>query len=106
PLHNPANLAGIRAAKAVFGRVPHVAVFDTAFHAQLPAHAYIYAVPYDLYLKRGIRRYGFHGPSHQFMALSAAEYLHTSLSQLKLITCHLGGGASVCAIDGGVSVET
>lgn len=106
PLHNPVNLAGIRAAREIFPDVPHVAVFDTAFHAQLPPHAYNYAIPHELYLQRGIRRYGFHGPSHQFMALSAAEHLQTDLSKLKLVTCHLGGGASVCAIDGGVSVET
>ncbi len=106
PLHNPANLAGIRAAKAVFSGAPHVAVFDTAFHAELPAHAFTYAVPYELYLQKGVRRYGFHGPSHQFMALSAAEHLRTDVSRLKLVTCHLGGGASVCAIDGGVSVDT
>lgn len=106
PLHNPANLAGIRAAREVFPAVPHVAVFDTAFHAQLPAHAYTYAVPHELYLHKGVRRYGFHGPSHQYMALSAAEYLQTDVSRLKLITCHLGGGASVAAIDDGISVET
>jgi len=106
PLHNPVNLAGIRAAKEVFPSVPHVAVFDTAFHAQLPPHAYTYAIPHELYLQKGVRRYGFHGPSHQFMALSAAEHLQTDLSKLKLITCHLGGGASVTAIDGGISVET
>ncbi|MDX2088722.1 MAG: acetate/propionate family kinase [Kofleriaceae bacterium] len=106
PLHNPVALAGIRAARQVFPDVPHVAVFDTAFHAQLPPHAYTYAVPHELYLQKGVRRYGFHGPSHQFMALSAAEYLRTDLSRLKLITCHLGGGASVAAIDGGISVET
>src|SRR5690606_22192037 len=91
---------------AVFANVPHVAVFDTAFHAQLPPHAFTYGLPHELYLQKGVRRYGFHGPSHQFMALSAAEHLRTDLSRLKLITCHLGGGASVCAIDGGVSVET
>lgn len=106
PLHNPVNAAGIRAAREVFPDLPHVAVFDTAFHAQLPAAAYTYAVPHELYLQRGVRRYGFHGPSHQFMALSAAEHLQTDLAKLKLITCHLGGGASVAAIDGGVSVET
>lgn len=106
PLHNPVNLAGIRAAREVFPAIPHVAVFDTAFHAQLPAHAYTYAVPHELYLQKGVRRYGFHGPSHQFMALSAAEHLKTDLSRLKLVTCHLGGGASVAAVDGGVSVET
>lgn len=106
PLHNPVNGAGIRAAREVFPNIPHVAVFDTAFHAQLPPHAYTYAIPHELYLQKGVRRYGFHGPSHQFMALSAAEHLKTDLSQLKLVTCHLGGGASVAAIDGGVSVET
>jgi acetate kinase len=106
PLHNPVNLAGIRAAREVFPDVPHVAVFDTAFHAQLPPHAYTYAVPHELYLQKGVRRYGFHGPSHQFMALSAAEHLKTDPSCLKLITCHLGGGASVAAIECGVSVET
>ncbi|MBL0212301.1 MAG: acetate/propionate family kinase [Myxococcales bacterium] len=106
PLHNPVNAAGIRAAREVFPNVPHVAVFDTAFHAQLPPHAFTYAVPQELYTKRGVRRYGFHGPSHQFMALSAAEHLKTDLSRLKLVTCHLGGGASIAAIDGGVSVET
>jgi acetate kinase len=106
PLHNPVNLAGIRAARQVFPDIPHVAVFDTAFHAQLPPHAYTYAIPHELYLHQGVRRYGFHGPSHQFMALSAAEHLQTDLSRLKLVTCHLGGGASVAAIDGGISIET
>jgi acetate kinase len=106
PLHNPVNLAGIRAARAVFPSVPHVAVFDTAFHAQLPAPSFTYGVPYELYLEKGIRRYGFHGPSHQYMALSAAEHLRTDLSRLKLVTCHLGGGCSVSAIEGGVSIDT
>ncbi|MBA3460431.1 MAG: acetate/propionate family kinase [Deltaproteobacteria bacterium] len=106
PLHNPVNAAGIRAAQQVFPGVPHVAVFDTAFHAQLPPHVFTYALPHELYTKQGVRRYGFHGPSHQFMALSAAEHLKTDLSRLKLVTCHLGGGASVSAIDGGISVET
>jgi acetate kinase len=106
PLHNPVNLAGIRAARELFPSIPHVAVFDTAFHAQLPPHSYTYAIPHELYLQKGVRRYGFHGPSHQFMALSAAEHLRTDLSRLKLVTCHLGGGASVAAIDAGISVET
>ncbi len=106
PIHNPANLAGIEAAQAVLPNAAHVAVFDTAFHGELPAHSYVYAVPYELYLERGVRRYGFHGPSHQYMAHSAAEFLKTDLSRLKLITCHLGGGASVCAIDAGKSVDT
>jgi len=106
PLHNPVNAAGIRAAQKVFPGVPQIAVFDTAFHAQLAPAAYTYAVPHALYLEKGVRRYGFHGPSHQFMALSAAEHLKTDASRLKLVTCHLGGGASVAAIEGGVSVDT
>lgn len=106
PLHNPANLVGIRAARDVFPDVPHVAVFDTAFHAAMPERSYVYGLPYELYLERGIRRYGFHGPSHQFMAACAAEHLGTDPSRLRLVTCHLGGGASVAAIDGGVSVDT
>jgi len=106
PIHNPVNLAGVRAAREVFPTVPHVAVFDTAFHASMPDEAFVYGLPYELYLERGIRRYGFHGPSHQFMAACAAELLDTDASRLRLITCHLGGGASVCAIDRGVSVDT
>jgi acetate kinase len=106
PIHNLANLAGIEAAEAALPKATHVAVFDTAFHGELPPHSFVYAVPYELYLERGVRRYGFHGPSHQFMAASASEFLKTDLSRLKLITCHLGGGASVCAIDGGRSVDT
>jgi acetate kinase len=106
PLHNPANLAGIEAAEEAFPGVPQVAVFDTAFHATMPPGAFTYGLPYELYLSQGVRRYGFHGPSHQYMALSAAEHLRTDLSRLKLVTCHLGGGASVCAIDGGESVDT
>jgi len=105
PLHNPANLAGIRAARAVFD-VPQIAVFDTAFHAQMPEHSFLYGVPYELYAKHGFRRYGFHGPSHQYMAACAAEHLRTELSHLRLVTCHLGGGASITAIDGGISVDT
>jgi acetate kinase len=106
PLHNPQNLAGIDAAQHVLPEATHVAVFDTAFHAELPRHAFVYALPYELYLERGIRRYGFHGPSHQYMAACASEFLRTDRSRLKLVTCHLGGGASVCAIDGGLSVDT
>ncbi len=106
PLHNPANLAGIDAAQAVLPEVPHVAVFDTAFHADLPPRAFVYAVPYELYLERGVRRYGFHGPSHQYMALCASEFLKTDASRLRLVTCHLGGGASVAAIENGASVDT
>jgi len=105
PLHNPINLAGIRAAQDAFPGLPQVAVFDTAFHGAMPAHAYVYAVPYELYLERGVRRYGFHGPSHQYMAACAAEHLGIELTRLRLVTCHLGGGCSVAAIDGGVSVD-
>src|SRR5688572_14789551 len=81
PIHNPANLLGVRAAKEAFGSVPHVAVFDTAFHANMPESAFIYALPYEMYLEKGVRRYGFHGPSHHFMAASAAEYLRTDLAR-------------------------
>ena len=106
PLHNPLNLIGIRAARATFPDLPHVAVFDTAFHAEMPEHAFIYGLPYDLYLTHGIRRYGFHGPSHQYMAACAADLLRTDVSRLRLVTCHLGGGASIAAIAGGVSIDT
>ncbi len=105
PLHNPANLAGIRAARAVFD-VPQVAVFDTAFHAAMPEHAFMYGVPYELYAQQGVRRYGFHGPSHQYMTACAAEHLRADGARLRLVTCHLGGGASIAAIDGGVSIDT
>jgi acetate kinase len=106
PIHNPANLMGIHAAKQAYPDIPHVAVFDTAFHANMPEAAFVYALPYELYLEKGVRRYGFHGPSHQYMAASAAEFLKTSLSRLRLVTCHLGGGCSVAAIDGGISIDT
>jgi acetate kinase len=106
PLHNPVNLLGIRAARACVPDVPHVAVFDTAFHAHMPEHAFVYGLPRALYLEHGIRRYGFHGPSHQYMAACAAEALGVAQARLRLVTCHLGGGASVAAIDGGVSVDT
>ena len=106
PLHNPANLAGIRAVRARFPSLPQVAVFDTAFHAHMPAHAYRYGIPEALYLEHGIRRYGFHGPSHQYMMACAAEQLRTDAAMLRLVTCHLGGGASIAAIDHGVSVDT
>ena len=86
PLHNPANLAGIEAAQAVLPAATHVAIFDTAFHADLPPHAYLYGIPHELYVERGLRRYGFHGPSHQYMAASASEFLKTDPSRLKLIT--------------------
>jgi acetate kinase len=106
PLHNPPAIVGIAAARAAVPDVPHVAVFDTAFHAELPPAAFTYALPQELYLERGVRRYGFHGPSHQYMALAAAEHLGTRVDRLRLVTCHLGGGASVSAIEDGHSVDT
>ncbi|MCL2842988.1 MAG: acetate kinase [Oscillospiraceae bacterium] len=107
PLHNPANITGITACQAVLGNnVPQVAVFDTAFHQTMPRHAYTYAIPYDYYEKHKIRRYGFHGTSHRYVADRAAEMLGRPLEELKLISCHMGNGSSVCAIDGGKSVDT
>jgi acetate kinase len=106
PLHNPANLAGIRAARAALPDVPHVAVFDTAFHTSMPAAAYTYAIDRDVALANGIRRYGFHGTSHEFVAHRAAELLGRPLSELKLIVLHLGNGSSATAIDGGRSIDT
>lgn len=106
PLHNPHNLEGIVSCEKLLPGVPQVAVFDTAFHHTLPEHAYLYGLPYGLYTKLGIRRYGFHGTSHRFVAQRAAEILNQRLEDLKLITCHLGNGASVAAIDGGKSVDT
>lgn len=106
PLHNPANLAGIVAARAVFPDVPHVAVFDTAFHQTLPPAAYTYAIDAGLAREHRVRRYGFHGTSHQFVSESAAAFLGRDLGELTQIVFHLGNGASVTAIDGGRSVET
>ncbi|MCX7167852.1 MAG: acetate/propionate family kinase [Rhodocyclales bacterium] len=106
PLHNPHNLEGIREAMKFFPEVPHVAVFDTAFHQTLPTYAYLYGLPYDWYKKEGIRRYGFHGTSHRFVSLKAAEVLKRPLGELEIISCHLGVGASICAIDHGRSVDT
>jgi len=106
PLHNPANLAGIVAAKAAFPDVPHVAVFDTAFHQTLPAAAYTYAIDAELAASHRVRRYGFHGTSHKFVSEEAAAFVGRPLGQLKQIVFHLGNGASVTAIDGGRSVDT
>ena len=106
PLHNPANLAGIRAARALLPDAVHVAVFDTAFHGTLPSRARAYALPWALSQKHGLRRYGFHGPSHQWVARRAADFLDEDLRDLRVITCHLGNGASVTAIEYGRSVET
>ncbi|MDA8019431.1 MAG: acetate/propionate family kinase [Thermoanaerobaculia bacterium] len=106
PLHNPANLAGIRLAREALPSLPHVAIFDTAFHRRLPRRAIHYALDLDLAQRLGIRRYGFHGPSHSYVARRAAEYLERDLEDLRLITLHLGNGASACAIELGASVET
>lgn len=106
PLHNPANAEGIRVALALFPAIPQVAVFDTAFHQSMPPKAYRYAVPELWYRDFGIRRYGFHGTSHRYVAGKAAGLLQRPLAELNLITLHLGNGASVCAIAGGVCVDT
>ena len=106
PLHNPANLAGIRAAMTVLPDVPHVAVFDTAFHQSMPPEAYTYAIDRALADRYGVRKYGFHGTSHQFVAGQAAGVLGRPLEELKLIVLHLGNGASVTAVDGGRSIDT
>jgi len=106
PLHNPPNLMGINACEQILPNVPMVAVFDTAFHQTMPKASYIYALPYEFYEKYGIRRYGFHGTSHKFVSDRAAKMLGKPLSELKLVSCHLGNGASVTAIDGGKSLDT
>ncbi len=106
PLHNPPAIAGIRAAQAVLPEVPHVAVFDTAFFATLPAEAYTYAIDTAVAEKFGIRKYGFHGTSHSYVSRKAAEYLGRPIEDTKIIVCHLGNGASISAVDGGVAVDT
>lgn len=106
PLHNPENLRGIQSAQSLFPKLPHVAVFDTAFHQTLPAKAFHYAIPFELYQRFQIRRYGFHGSSHRFVAHAAAEVLGRPLSELQLVTAHLGNGCSTSAILHGKSVET
>ena len=107
PLHNPANIIGINACKAVLGdKVPQVAVFDTAFHQTMPAKAYIYPIPYEYYEKDKIRRYGFHGTSHRYVSKRCAEILGKDPSELKIVSCHLGNGSSLAAVDGGKSVDT
>ena len=106
PLHNPAHLVGIKAAQHAFPGLPNVAVFDTAFHQTMPEHAYLYALPYQMYKQNGIRRYGMHGTSHYYISLQAAEALGKPVSKLNIINCHLGNGGSVCAIKNGQSVDT
>lgn len=106
PLHNPMNVAGIREMRRLFPTAHHVAVFDTAFHHTLPSHAYLYGLPYDFYENKGVRRYGFHGTSHQYVSLRAAEFLNRRLDELRIVSCHLGNGSSLCAIRDGNSVDT
>lgn len=106
PLHNPPNIAGIEAAKALLPQVPHVAIFDTAFHQTMPEHAYIYPLPYDWYEKFGVRRYGFHGTSHLYVSKRAAAILGKSPKDCNIITLHIGNGVSHCAIKNGISVDT
>src|SRR6201984_36368 len=106
PLHNPVIIAGIREMRKLFPAAPHVAVFDTAFHHTLPAYAFLYGLPYEFYEKKSVRRYGFHGTSHNYVALRAAEFLKRRPNELRLVSCHLGNGASMCAVDHGRSVDT
>ncbi|GBF12172.1 MAG: acetate/propionate family kinase [Tepidibacillus sp.] len=106
PLHNPANLVGIEAVETVLPNVPNVAVFDTAFHQTMPQNAFMYALPRILYKKHKIRRYGFHGTSHKYVSMKAAEFLNKPLEQLKIVSCHIGNGASVTAVNKGQSIDT
>jgi acetate kinase len=106
PLHNPANLTGIRAFKEMLPEVPMVAVFDTAFHQTMPQSSYLYSLPYTYYKDYGIRKYGFHGTSHKYVSQRASELLGVPYEQLRLISCHLGNGASIAAIQGGKSIDT
>ncbi len=106
PLHNPPNIIGIEACKALMPNTPMSVVFDTAFHQTMPAKAFTYAIPYELYEKHGIRRYGFHGTSHKYVSRKVAEVMNKNIEDLKIITCHLGNGGSLTAVDGGKSVDT
>ena len=106
PLHNPANIIGINACRDVMGDVPMVAVFDTAFHQTMPGKAYMYAVPYEYYKNDGIRRYGFHGTSHRYVSGRCAELMGKPIEELKIVSCHMGNGSSIAAIDGGKCVDT
>ncbi|MGI6012885.1 MAG: acetate/propionate family kinase [Oscillospiraceae bacterium] len=106
PLHNPANITGIEACQKVMQGIPQVAVFDTAFHQTMPPKAYMYAIPYEYYENDSIRRYGFHGTSHRYIAGRTAELLGKPEEELKIISCHMGNGSSICAIDGGKCVDT
>ncbi len=106
PLHNPANVTGIRAAEKIMPKKPQVAVFDTAFHSTIPPHGFLYAIPYSVYQRYKVRRYGFHGTSHKYVSQRVAEMMGRDIADLKIISCHLGNGASIAAIAGGKSVDT
>ncbi|MCM3250619.1 acetate kinase [Priestia aryabhattai] len=106
PLHNPANIVGIKAFQDILPNVPAVAVFDTAFHQTMPEKSFLYSLPYEYYEKYGVRKYGFHGTSHKYVSERAAELLGRPIEQLRLISCHLGNGASIAAIEGGKSIDT
>lgn len=106
PLHNPPNIIGINACKELMPNTPMVSVFDTSFHQTLPDYAFTYALPYELYTNNGVRKYGFHGTSHRFVSAEAAKMMGKDPKELKIITCHLGNGASLCAVDGGKAVDT
>lgn len=106
PLHNPANLMGVEACKAILPDVPQVGVFDTAFHQTMPQKSFLYGLPYELYTKYGVRRYGFHGTSHMYVSERAAEMIGKPIEELKIITCHLGNGASISAVDSGKCIDT
>lgn len=106
PLHNPANLKGVDAITAILPNVPQIGVFDTAFHQTMPEHAYLYAIPYELYKKYGVRRYGFHGTSHRYVSQRVCEFLGVSPEGKKIITCHIGNGGSITAVKDGKSIDT
>ena len=106
PLHNPPNIIGINACKALMPKTPMVAVFDTAFHQTMPEKAFMYALPYELYTEDHVRRYGFHGTSHKYVAGEMAKWMNKDISDLKIVTCHIGNGVSITAVDGGKSVDT
>ena len=106
PLHNPANLKGVKAVSELMPNLPQVGVFDTAFHQTMPAKAYMYAVPYELYEQYGVRRYGFHGTSHRYVSKRVCDFLGVNPEDKKIITCHIGNGASISAVDGGKCVDT
>lgn len=106
PLHNPANLIGIRAAEKIIPKTPQVAVFDTAFHSSIPPHGFLYAIPYTVYQRHKVRRYGFHGTSHKYVSQRTAELMDKDIESLKIITCHLGNGGSITAVHKGKSIDT